>query len=444
LADRYQQLIETPPGRFVSKQFGLPQPVRLRRYEPGQPLLEGPALLGGDGALLGPVRDTLTAAREEAHEKFKEGQKYSALVFDASGISSTEELAQVYEFFHPTIREVKSNGRVLVLGRPPASLRENPRAYTAQRALEGFTRSVGKELRRGATVQLVYVEPGAEQNMESTLRFLLSSKSAYVDAQVVRIGPGTVETPADWEKPLDGKIALVTGASRGIGESIAETLARDGAHVICLDVPQQGDALAEVANRIGGETLQLDITGDGAPQAIVEHLRERHGGVDVVVHNAGVTRDKTLGRMDEKQWGMVLAINISAQEHINDALLDGDTLRSNGRIVAVSSQSGIAGNAGQTNYATSKAAVIGMVDSLAPVVAPRPATINAVAPGFIETQMTAAMPTFTREAGRRLNSMSQGGLPIDVAETIAWLASPASGGVNGNIVRVCGQSLLGA
>ncbi len=444
MADRYQQLIETTPGRFVSKQFGLPQPVRLRRYEPGQPLLEGPALLGGSGPLLDPVRETLKAAKEEAHDTFKEGLKYAALVFDASGISSTEELTQVYEFFHPTIREIKPNGRVLVLGRPPASLRDNPRAYTAQRALEGFTRSVGKELRRGATVQLVYVEPGAEQNMESTLRFLLSSKSAYVDAQVVHIGPGTVETPADWEKPLDGKIALVTGASRGIGESIAETLARDGAHVICLDVPQQGDALAEVANRIGGETLQLDITGDGAPQAIVEHVRERHGGLDVVVHNAGVTRDKTLGRMDEKQWGMVLAINISAQEHINDALLDGDTLRSYGRIVAVSSQSGIAGNAGQTNYATSKAAVIGMVDSLAPVVAQRPATINAVAPGFIETQMTAAMPTFTREAGRRLNSMSQGGLPIDVAETIAWLASPASGGVNGNIVRVCGQSLLGA
>jgi len=209
-------------------------------------------------------------------------------------------------------------------------------------------------------------------------------------------------------------------------------------------VPQQGEALTEVANRIGGETLQTDITADGAPAAIVDHLRERHGGVDVVVHNAGVTRDKTLGRMDEDQWDMVLGINITAQERINDALLDGDTLRANGRIVSVSSQSGIAGNAGQTNYATSKAAVIGMVESMAPVVASRPATINAVAPGFIETQMTAAMPTFTREAGRRLNSMSQGGLPIDVAETIAWLASPASGGVNGNVVRVCGQSILGA
>ena len=442
MADRYQQLIETPPGRLVSKQFGLPQPQRLRRYEPGQPLLEGPALLGG-GALLAPVRDTLKAAREEAHDTFSEDLRYAALIFDASELSSTEDLRQLYDFFHPTIRQVRPSGRVLVLGRPPASC-SDPRAHTAQRALEGFTRSVGKELRRGATIQLVCVEPGAEQNMESTLRFLLSSKSAYVNGQVVRIGPGEIETPADWEKPLDGKLALVTGASRGIGESIAETLARDGAQVVCLDVPQQGEALTEVANRIGGETLQTDITADGAPAAIVNHLRERHGGVDVVVHNAGVTRDKTLGRMDQDQWDMVLGINITAQERINDALLDGDTLRANGRIVSVSSQSGIAGNAGQTNYATSKAAVIGMVESMAPVVAPRPATINAVAPGFIETQMTAAMPTFTREAGRRLNSMSQGGLPIDVAETIAWLASPASGGVNGNVVRVCGQSILGA
>jgi 3-oxoacyl-[acyl-carrier protein] reductase len=443
LPDRYQQLIETPPGRFVSKQLGLPRPQRLRRYEPGQPLLEGPALLGGSPELLRPVRETLTAAKEEAHETFKEGLSYGALLFDASGIARTEDLRQLYDFFHPAIRSVRPSGRVLVLGRPPESLAE-PRAHTAQRALEGFTRSVGKELRRGATVQLVQVEAGSEGNLESTLRFLLSAKSAYVDAQVVRVGPGESEIPADWGRPLGGKVALVTGASRGIGESIAETLARDGAHVVCLDVPQQGDLLAEVANRIGGETLQLDITADNAPALIVEHLGERHGGVDVVVHNAGVTRDKTLGRMDEDQWEMVLAINVGAPERINDALLEGDTLRRGGRIVAVSSQSGIAGNAGQTNYATSKAAVIGMVHSLAPLVAERSATINAVAPGFIETKMTAAMPAFTREAGRRLNSMSQGGLPIDVAETIAWMASPASGGVNGNVVRVCGQSLLGA
>jgi 3-oxoacyl-[acyl-carrier protein] reductase len=112
--------------------------------------------------------------------------------------------------------------------------------------------------------------------------------------------------------------------------------------------------------------------------------------------------------------------------------------------VFVSSVSGIAGNRGQSNYATSKAGVIGEVMALAPQLAERPATANAVAPGFIETQMTAAMPIATREAGRRMNSLAQGGLPVDVAETIAWFASPGSAGVNGNVVRVCGQSLLGA
>jgi 3-oxoacyl-[acyl-carrier protein] reductase len=112
--------------------------------------------------------------------------------------------------------------------------------------------------------------------------------------------------------------------------------------------------------------------------------------------------------------------------------------------VSVSSVGGIAGNRGQTNYAASKAGIIGMVTGLAPVVRERQATVNAVAPGFIETQMTAAMPFAAREAGRRMNSLGQGGQPVDVAETIAWFGSPGSAGVNGNVVRVCGQALLGA
>jgi 3-oxoacyl-[acyl-carrier protein] reductase len=148
--------------------------------------------------------------------------------------------------------------------------------------------------------------------------------------------------------------------------------------------------------------------------------------------------------MDEKRWDMTLDINLSSQERINDVLLAKKVLRENGRIVAVSSVSGIAGNRGQTNYATSKAGVIGLVDAFAPELAKNGSTINAVAPGFIETEMTAAMPLFVREGGRRLNSMLQGGQPVDVAETIAWLASPASAGVNGNLVRVCGQALIGA
>jgi len=214
--------------------------------------------------------------------------------------------------------------------------------------------------------------------------------------------------------------------------------------VIGLDVPALERELEETIGELGGSTLVLDITDEDAPAQIASHLLESHGGVDVIVHNAGVTRDKTLGRMRDEQWDKVIAINLTAQERINEELLTRDAIRQNGRIVCVSSMSGIAGNAGQTNYAASKAGVIGMVHATAPAVGKKQLTINAVAPGFIETQMTAAMPIATREAGRRMNSLAQGGLPVDVAETIAWYASPASGGVNGTVVRVCGQSLVGA
>jgi 3-oxoacyl-[acyl-carrier protein] reductase len=162
------------------------------------------------------------------------------------------------------------------------------------------------------------------------------------------------------------------------------------------------------------------------------------------VHNAGITRDKTIANMKEHLWQLVVNVNLSTQERINDALVTSGALKAGGRIVCVSSISGISGNMGQTNYAVSKAGVIGMVNSTAPIFAEHGITINAVAPGFIETQMTAAIPFTIREAGRRMNSMSQGGQPVDVAEAIGWYASPASSGVTNNVIRVCGQSLIGA
>ena len=468
MADRYQTFANSPPGRFVTKTLGMPAPTPLRRYEPGQPVLDGPALLGAapGGRLAAAAADVLRAVDAHVYlagaEHLREvaehtgirtaawgsddggEQRFAALAFDASGIEDTDGLRAAYDFFHPVIRRIDTSGRVVVLATPP-EMASGPRHAVAQRALEGFVRSVGKEVgNKGATANLVYVAPEAEGACESTLRFFLSARSAYVSGQEVRIGAGEAPAPEDWERPLEGRVAVVTGASRGIGEAIADTLARDGAHVVCLDVPAQGEALVEVANRIEGSAFQLDISADDAPQKLGEHLEERHGGVDVVVHNAGITRDKTLVRMDEEMWDMVLSINLTAPLRINERLLEAELLRPGGRIVGVSSVSGIAGNRGQVNYATSKAGVIGTVDALAPVVAPRKATINAVAPGFVETQMTAAMPVGTREAGRRMNSLTQGGLPVDVAETVAWLAAPGSGGVNGNVVRVCGQSLLGA
>ena len=469
MADRYQQLVNTPLGRIISKQVGLPAPMPLERFEPGQPLIAGPVLLGAaTGSRLAgaassilasagadvrtPVQEELRQAAADAGlgagifnaDTAVDSDRFKALVFDASGIKDSASLQEAWAFFHPTVRRVLRSGRVIVLGTPPED-GQDPGEAIAQRALEGLVRSIGKELRQGATAQLLYVAAGGESLLESALRFFLSPRSAYVSGQVVRITPSEGDQPAvDWERPLHGRVALVTGAARGIGEAIATVLARDGAHVLAVDIPASASELAAVADRIGGSSLQADITEETAPAEIASHLLEHHGGVDAIIHNAGITRDKTLGRMDEARWQQVLAVNLIAPQRIDAELFSRDVVRENGRVVCVSSISGIAGNAGQTNYATSKAGIIGMVEAWSRQAGQRGVTINAVAPGFIETQMTAAMPLATREAGRRMNSLRQGGLPIDVAETVAWLASPASGGLNGNVVRVCGQSLIGA
>ncbi len=441
MSDRYAQLVNTFPVSLLAGRVGLPQPTRLERHTPGSPVLSGPALLGGaPGGRLSTQLERLIADIEASHANDSD-ERVAALIFDATGIADSSQLVELQRFFHPNVKRVARSGRIVVLGTPPAG--PPAREATAQRALEGFTRSLGKEVGRGITVQLVYVAEGAEGEIDSTLRFLLSARSAYVSAQVIRIGPPvTKKTPdLNWERPLDGRTVLVTGASRGIGEAIATTLHRDGAKLILLDVPALSDDLHKVAKRLEAGMIELDITEHDAPARIADELTD---GVDVVVHNAGVTRDRTIAKMPAERWSDLMEVNLSSEERINDELFARGLLKENGRIVCVSSMSGIAGNSGQTNYATSKAGVIGMVEALAPELAERGATINAVAPGFIETQMTARMPIAIREAGRRMNSMSQGGLPVDVAETIAWFANPASTGVNGNIVRVCGQSLLGA
>jgi len=470
VTDRYAGFAATGAGRILVKRLGLPDPPRLRRHHEGARLLAGPVLLGGAGRLVGPVgavlaeldadvRRPATPAEAEAPKAgTPEGSnglprtaagRFGALVFDATGIEDPAALHDLYAFFHPYARSLVACGRVVVLGTPP-ELAGSPAATVAQRALEGFTRSVGKEFGHGVTAQLVRVAPGAEDGIESTLRFLLSGRSAYVSGQVIRIG--TAAGPAgpaggarpSWERPLEGRVALVTGAARGIGAAISEVLARDGATVVCLDVPSSGDSLVRVANATGGMAYQLDLTLPEAPAKLVDFLSGRYPKVDVVVHNAGVTRDKTLANMPEAGWRSVLDVNLLAPLRVTEALLGADLIPSGGRIVGVSSVSGIAGNRGQTNYATSKAGVIGMAQALAPSLAERGITVNAVAPGFIETGMTAKMPLVLREAGRRMNSLAQGGLPVDVAETVAWLAAPGSGGVTGSVVRVCGQSLLGA
>ncbi|SDN57294.1 3-oxoacyl-ACP reductase [Geodermatophilus sp. DSM 45219] len=446
MSDWYRDLANSGVGATLVRQLGLPRPAVLRRYEPGAPLLTGPAVVGTAGE--GRLQKTLTRVLEDAGVAVlpavdADGERLGAVLLDATGVTGPADLAAARDLLAPAIGRLGPSGRVLVLADPPADA-DSPAQAAARQALEGLVRSIAKELRDGGTANLLLVPGGADASVPGPVRFFLSGRSAYVDGQVVTLTAADVPEDQDELRPLAGKVAVVTGAARGIGAAIARVMARDGAHVVAVDVPPAGQSLAEVANEVGGTAFQLDVTAPDAAERLTAHLRERHGGADVVVHNAGITRDKLLVNMDAARWNPVLAVNLQAQLDTTQALLDSDVLGSGARVVCVSSQSGIAGNRGQTNYAASKAGVIGMVRAWAPAFAERGATINAVAPGFIVTEMTAKMPFGTREIGSRINSLQQGGLPVDVAETIAWLSQPTAAGVNGQVVRVCGQSFLGA
>mgnify|MGYP000955016051 CR=1 FL=1 len=448
-SDLLSQVINSGPGSFLAKQFGLPAPETLRRHRPGERPLDGALLIGGEGRLAEPVRTALADDYEIVGNNLggRWADTFGGLVFDATGITEPGALRGLYEFFTPVLRNLGPSGRVVVLGSTPDEVGATDERI-CQRALEGFTRSLGKEMRRGATVALVYVSPAAKPaatGCESTLRFLLSAKSAYVDGQVFGVGAADSERPADWDKPLAGKVGIVTGAARGIGACIAEVFARDGASVLAVDVDSAGEALERTASRVGGTALALDVTAPDAVDRITAHLREHHGGrADILVNNAGITRDKLLANMDDARWDSVIAVNLVAPLRLTEGLVGNGSIGEGGRVIGLSSMAGIAGNRGQTNYATTKAGMIGITQALAPSLAEKGITINAVAPGFIETAMTAAIPLATREVGRRLNSLYQGGEPVDVAETIAFFASPASNAVTGNVIRVCGQAMLGA
>ncbi len=454
--DLYSQVVHSAPGSFLAKQLGIPSPETLRRYRAGEPALAGPLLIGGEGRIAEPMRAALAEDYDLVGDNLggRWADRFGGLLFDATGITTPAGLKALHDFFTPLLRNVGPSGRVVVVGTTPDEAGSTDERI-AQRALEGFTRSLAKEMQRGATVSLVYLSPQAKPaatGLESTLRFLLSAKSAYVDGQVFHIGPADATPPADWDRPLDGKVAIVTGAARGIGATIAEVMARDGAKVVAIDMPPaEGapDALAETAERVGGTALALDVTADDAVDRITAHLAEHYsdhngGKADILVNNAGITRDKLLANMDDARWNAVIAVNLLAPQRLTEGLVANGTIGAGGRVVGLSSMAGIAGNRGQTNYAATKAGMIGLTEALAPDLAEKDITINAVAPGFIETKMTEAIPFATREVARRMNSLFQGGQPVDVAEAIAYFASPASNAVTGNTIRVCGQAMLGA
>ena len=288
---------------------------------------------------------------------------------------------------------------------------------------------------------MLRIGPGGEDHIAGPLRYLLSDESAFISGQALAVGGCDSSSPASWAQPFSGKTVLVTGAARGIGRATVIRMAAEGARVLCLDIASQSHALTDLADEVGGVAVPADITDSDVSDVI---LASANGPIDVLVHNAGITRDRTLGRMDELQWDLTLAVNLQAVYDVTVGLQANGGLQPGGRVVLVSSVAGIAGNVGQTNYAASKAGILGLVNGLSAAFSDSDIAVNAVAPGFIETQMTAAIPFVIRQFGRRLSNLSQGGVPDDVARAISFLASPSAVGVRGSVLRVCGGSLIGA
>src|SRR4051794_31973983 len=324
MSDWYRDFANSGVGTTITKNLGLPRPAVLRRYEPGQPLLPGPVVVGSAGAgRLGERVVQLLADAGVTVAADGSTEPLGAAVLDATGLTGPADLGGARAFLAPAVKRLAASGRVVVLAAPPGEA-TSPAEAAARQAMDGLVRSLAKELRAGSTANLIQVPAGADGSLVGPLRFFLSGRSAYVDGQVVTLSAADLPGGEDVDRPLAGKVAVVTGAARGIGAAIARVMARDGAHVVAVDVPAAGESLASVANEIGGTALQLDITTADAPARLIEHLKARQGGVDIVVHNAGITRDKLLVNMDAARWDAVMAVNLQAQLDITEALLAAD------------------------------------------------------------------------------------------------------------------------
>ena len=239
---------------------------------------------------------------------------------------------------------------------------------------------------------------------------------------------------------LTGRVALVTGASRGIGRAIARRLAAQGAHVVAAARGSNAEAVVGEIGAAGGrgEVISLDVTAAGAAEAAVKDVIERHGRLDVLVNNAGIARDQLLLRMKREDWDAVLTTNLTAAFALTQAALRPMIRQRGGRIICIGSVVGQGGNAGQANYAASKAGLVGFAKSVALEVASRGVTVNVVAPGLIDTDMTRAITGAAREEWAAKIPLGRLGTPDDVAAAVCFLASEEASYITGQVVAVNG------
>lgn len=362
------------------------------------------------------------------------------LLLDATNFDEIEDLEDAYTFIHQNIKKLSINGRIIVLDQ------NNEDRSVIHAALQGFVKSLAKEVgAKGSTANMITFTNGVAKKINAeaaigSLYFLMSDKSSFITGQTLYIG-GNMQV-SSLQNVLAGKVAVVTGAARGIGAETATTLAREGAKVVLIDVDNSSTELQILASKIGGIALPLDITSLDAADRI-RQVTAPLGGIDIMINNAGIIRDKTIAKMSNEQWRMVIKVNLEAVIEVTNSLLD-NGINNGASIIGLSSINGIGGAPGQTNYAATKSAMIAYMKTVATKYNKRDITANAIAPGFIETPMTAKLPFFIAEGGRRLSSLRQAGLPFDIAEAITFLTSPLGKNISANVLRVCGGNFIGA
>ena len=397
-------------------------------------------------AVTGKENEFLHQLQNEFHHQVDNATIYDAvldgLVVSCVGMQTIEDLEDLFTTIKNTVTKIAANGRVVIISRMDDA---SSCTYTTQKSIDGFSRALSKEIggKKGVTVNQLKITNNNILPFETANAafFFLSDKSSFITGQVVELNNSFSTAFTSPVKLLQDKIAIVTGGARGIGAATAKVLHREGAKVIIVDVPFAKEDAEKLAQELNGDVILEDITDAKATTDIQQYILNNYKSLDILVNNAGITRDKTIAKMSIDQWRGVLNVNLKAMINLTEIFIQ-KGFNEHAKVVGLSSISGIAGNVGQTNYSLTKAGVIGYTQA----VAARNNTIfaNAVAPGFIETKMTENLPFFVKEGGRRLSTLKQGGLPEDVAELIGFLSSPLSDGINGQCLRVCGGSMIGA
>ena len=359
---------------------------------------------------------------------------------DGAVNDATDRLQQVGQ----AVCRAPSGSRWILLG--DRSLAAEPAGRLLLAAALGCMRSVHKELGPAGSAAHRVVLDGAEPAaVAEALAFLLGPRSAFLTGLDLQLGPSRGD-PSGQGAPLQGKVALVTGAARGIGAAVALRLAQAGAEVWVNDVAQAEEAGAATVARLrqaGGQAhfIAADCADARGAAALANALRAG-GRLDLLVHNAGITRDRTLKKLDLAAWRKVLAVDLGSMIAVQNAL---DPLMDRGSsVVLMSSVMGIAGNFGQSNYTAAKAAVIELARLWSESWQDRGVRANAIAPGFILTEMTAHLPLMNKEMAKQLSSLLQPGLPVDVAELALFLGSAEGRALSGQLLRCDGGMFLGA